>query len=208
SVRRWKTTPSRWTPSSAGTVIPSWTATSSAVRPPLERFKPAFVTQQLALLVLMSLGYDPTMGVEAHFLARVGSREILELENIDLQLNILFNQPLATQVVLTRELVEQMDQPFDLTAELLGAWVNGDDDALHAAFSNRNGDSPEAKAFMRALMDERNTGMARTIQTLAATKGTYFVLVGAGHFVGDVSIIALLAQQGIHGKRLYSNHRF
>ena len=54
-------------------------------------------------------------------------------------------------------------------------------------------------------MDERNVGMADKIAGYLQTKGTYFVLVGAAHYVGDNSIIELLERQGIRGQRIYSN---
>ena len=54
-------------------------------------------------------------------------------------------------------------------------------------------------------MDQRNVGMADKIATFLNGSGSYFVLVGAAHYIGDNSIIKLLERRGIRGERIYSN---
>ena len=58
---------------------------------------------------------------------------------------------------------------------------------------------------MRQLMDERNVGMAEKIDAYLQTSGTYFVLIGAAHYIGESSIINLLERKGIRGERIFSN---
>ena len=171
----------------------------------LARFKPAFVTQQLAVLALMSVGYDPNEGMEAYFQAQIGDREVLQLEDIDLQLDLLLNQPLAEQVIMIDETLAQLAAFEDVTTELIRAWLYGDDDAFRAAFETQSGESEAAQAFMKRLLDDRNVGMVEEIQGYLASEGTYFVLAGAAHYIGDNGIIQLLARDGIATQRLRSD---
>ena len=171
----------------------------------MERFKPSFITQQLAVLALVANGYDPNSGVEAYFVRQKGDRPVLELETIDFQLELLMNQPITTQVAVLKDTLKQMSDFEPLTAELFTAWLSGDDQLMAKVFTEQAGDSPESKEFTRKLMDERNVGMVEKIQGYLGTQGTYFVLIGAGHYVGPNNIIELLAKKGIKGDRLSSN---
>lgn len=171
----------------------------------LAGFKPSFVNQQLAVAALMSVGYDPSLGVENYFLSQAEGKTLLELESLEFQLELLLNQPLSLQVTLIEEMIPQMDHFESLTAELLTAWISGDDSAFRAAFDAQTGNSAESVAFMDRLLGERNVGMAEKIGAYLNMPGTWFVLVGAAHYIGDNSIIRLLERRGIHGQRIFSN---
>ena len=169
------------------------------------QFKPSFISQQLAVLSLISSGYDPNAGIEAHFTQQKAQREVLQLETIDFQLDLLMNQPMAVQAQLLQETIEQMGEFEPLTAQLITAYLSGDIEAFENVFNTQSGTSPETKEFMRQLMDVRNVGMAEKITAYLATDETYFVLIGAGHFVGNNNILELLANNDIIGKRIASD---
>jgi len=171
----------------------------------LVRFKPAFVTQQLVVLAMMSAGYDPNQGVETFFSQQAQNKTVSELETIDFQLELLMNQPLQTQLSMVEDVLTQMPQLEPFTADLVTAWLSGDDAQFKTAFDQQAGASPEAREFMRQMMDDRNINMADQIAAYLQSDGRYFVLVGAAHYVGDNSIISLLARKGIHGERISSD---
>lgn len=171
----------------------------------MSQFKPGFVTQQLAVLALMAAGYNPAQGMESHFTAQASNKQILELETLDFQFDLLMNQPLATQVEMTKDMLKQMDSFEPYTVELIRAWLAGDDAAFKEAFDAQSGTSPAAQAFMFELMDKRNHGMAEKIANYLQSPGRYFVLVGAAHYVGNNSIINLLKSKGFTGQRIHSN---
>jgi len=174
----------------------------------LDRAKPAMVMNQIVVSRLMSLGYLPDSGLESHFLARRAGRTVLELESLDDQLDLLFNQPLDTQIELLAETLEVADDIEPLLTGMLLAWLSGDDAAFLESFRAQSGDSPRARAFTRALLEDRNHVMADGIaRFLAAADGasrTYFVLVGAAHLVGEEGIVPLLADRGYRGRRIHA----
>ena len=140
------------------------------------QFKPSFISQQLAVLALMSAGYDPTQGVEMHFVNQIGERNIIELETVDFQLDLLMNQPMKVQRKMIEEMLGQMDSFEPMTAELITAWLSGDDATFTQVFESQSGTSEETLEFTRQLMDQRNVGMAEKIEAFLNTDGTYFVL--------------------------------
>lgn len=168
-------------------------------------FKPGFITQQLAVLALMSVGYDPAQGVETFFTAQAADKNVLALETLDFQLDLLMNQPLPTQTEMVRDTLAQMDEFEPFTADLITAWLSGDDEQFYQAFAAQSGTSEASKAFLHQLLDERNVGMARQIEGYLKSRGTYFVLAGAAHYIGENSIIELLEAKGFRGERIYSD---
>ena len=170
-----------------------------------ESLKPAMVMNQLAVFGLMALGYSPQFGLEQHFTASKGDRPVLELESIDAQLDLLFGQPIATQVQLLEDTLDQEEQFEPLLADMVRAWLAGADDAFLDLFEQQVGQSELARTFNRKLLDDRNAGMAESIAGYLSGTGTYFVLVGAAHFIGENGIVSLLAQKGINGTRILSD---
>lgn len=178
----------------------------------VQSVKPALVMNQIVVSRLLTLGYLPDAGLENHFIAQRTHQQILELESIDAQLELLFNQPMATQVQLLAETLEVEDEIEPMLADMLVAWLSGDDATFLDLFKAQSGDSPEARAFVRQLLDERNDGMTEAVvRYLQGTTGdepaTYFVLVGAAHLVGERGIVQQLADAGIRGERILSSDR-
>ena len=169
---------------------------------------PAFVMNQVVLLRLMTLGYQAEYGIEAHFLEKVGTRNVLELETIDQQLDLLFNQPMALQRQLLVDTLDQEAGIEPLVAGLVSAWLAGDDEEFMAMFEAQSGDSELARQFTEQLLDRRNVAMVEKIKSYLKGAGTYFILVGAAHLIGDQGIVALLTDQGISAERLWSDSQF
>lgn len=177
-----------------------------------ERFKPSLINQQLTLLALMSVGYDPELGLESYFRARARDKAILELESFEFQLDLLLNAPLTTQVDITRDMLAQMPEFEKLTAQMVGAWLTGDDQAFAEVFARQQGESARVRAFNRALIEERNHTMTDTIvgylnAPVGTATSTYFVLVGAAHLIGPEGIPSLLTKAGYAPRRIYSDQR-
>ncbi len=170
----------------------------------LARFKPSLVMTELVRLRLAALGYLPEYGVEQYFRSRLKHQSVLQLETIELQMRLLFDQPMNTQVQLLADTLDQEMMIEPLLRDMLIAWLSGDDAEFLALFEAQSGDSPLARSFTRQLLDERNVGMSNKIQSYLAGQGTYFVLAGAAHFVGDNGIVRLLESRGLRGTRINS----
>ena len=170
-----------------------------------QRLKPALIVQTLTLTGAMALGYEATYGLEHHFIAKKGDRPVLELESIDAQLELLFGQPMATQIQLLDDTLDQTAELEPLLADMLRAWLAGADDELLRLFEQQAGDSDLVREFNRQLLDDRNVHMAAKTRKYLNGKGTYFVLVGAAHLVGENGIVSLLEKKGVTGTRIMSD---
>lgn len=171
----------------------------------LQSFNPALVSQQLSVFALTAMGYDPALGIEAHFSARVDPQNILELESVDAQLQLLLGQPLPVQKVILRDTLVEFDSLAEQTNDMLKAWTTGDDEAVAKLIRSQSSDSAEARLFLKQLLDDRNVHMAERIATMLNGSGRYYVLVGSAHLAGSQSVITELRRLGFSGQRIYSD---
>ena len=86
------------------------------------------------------------------------------------------------------------------TDDLLAAWVSGDIAAIEVLVIAKM--QAEAPGLFQSIFVDRNEDWAQQIAALIDDEGRYFVAVGAGHLVGDESVIAVLQDKGISVERL------
>ncbi|MCR9277827.1 MAG: TraB/GumN family protein [Pseudomonadaceae bacterium] len=167
--------------------------------------KPSAVATQLAVMRMLAYGYNPANGIESHFLAQVGDRQILELETFEQQLTLLFGAPLDVQVEMLKETLAQQEDTNEMLSDMIVAWMSGDDEGLANLFNTEEEMSQGARDYQQSLLGDRNKGMAAKIQGyLDSGSGTYMVLVGSAHLAGDGSIVELLTEADLQGERLTS----
>lgn len=169
------------------------------------RLKPALIATQLAVAKLTALGYFPQFGLDQYFIARAGSRPILELETVEDQLALLTSPDLTLQAEMVALTLAQMGEVDELVAEMVVAWLSGDDVALRALFDEQSPQTDAYLEFNRQLLDERNVGMADKIQDYLGEPGTVMVLVGAAHLAGPGSVVDVLRSRGVEGRRIHSD---
>jgi uncharacterized protein YbaP (TraB family) len=146
---------------------------------------------------LMRLGYDPKYGVDYHFLAKAqGKKEILELESLDEQLSLLSGYSDKEQeefLLYTLNTLSSMGGQVD---GMVRAWTAGDAPALESIIAGAASPDASLAPVFEKLFDERNVKMTSKIEGYLNSKGTYFVVVGAGHLVGKRGILGLLKSKG------------
>ena len=165
--------------------------------------QPWMVSLTLTALQVQMLGYDARFGVESYLLQRKPAAvAIAELESFDSQLALM--EALDPAVFLKYSL-EDFANTTQQMEQLVNAWRCGDHAALaEVLFSTRDtkaalsaADQAAIDQLMYRMFDERNAGMANRIREyLNSGKGDYFVVVGAGHLLGEGSVVDLLQQQG------------
>jgi len=162
------------------------------------RYKPGIVAMLLVMEEYQRAGFDPNLGIDVHFLeeARETGKEILELESIEDQLDLFFMVDDELDDVLMAEMLDQMDDLEELTNEMVEAWRAGDAGKLDAFLQEQMGDDPAMVEFYRKLLDDRNVAMAAKIDAWLAGDRDVFVVVGAGHFAGEMGILHLLGEKG------------
>ncbi|MCU0797285.1 MAG: TraB/GumN family protein [Akkermansiaceae bacterium] len=108
---------------------------------------------------------------------------------------------------LQREAREKGEEPV---GKLIDTYVSGDDKAIIDEIEKQykemaEGDHAElGKKLMKALIDDRNVGMAKVIDThLKAEPGkVHFFAAGTAHYLGKASVVDLLTEKGYRVTRI------
>ena len=161
----------------------------------LNSMKPWFVATTLAVLEMTMQGHSPDSGVDAVLTKEVLQRQI-PLHGLE-----QFEEQFAALDVLSKEdpdalIIETLRYLKDdgaLLDQMVSAWVHGDEETIAALFEQ---DMEQYQAAYEALLTNRNRNWLPIIEGRIDYGGSYFVIVGAAHLVGENSVIAMLRDRG------------
>jgi len=163
----------------------------------INKQRPWFLAMTLEALESLKLGFDPNYGIDKYFLSKAeGKKRILELESLDYQLNLLSSFSDKDQELLLLYTLRDLRILEQELEQLTKAWTSGDTKSMESILTRSvSGDKRLASIFEKVVY-ERNGKMALKIEDFLRTRETYFVIVGAGHLVGDRGIIEILKGKG------------
>ena len=159
-------------------------------------FKPWFLAVTLATLELVKLGFNPEYGVDKHFLIKAKNKKILELESVEYQLNLFDGFTDKQQDLFLFSTLLDLNIIEKEMDDLIEAWENGDVVKTEEILMQGLEQYPEILPIVDKIFYQRNIKMAAKIENYLDTNDTYFVVVGAGHLVGEKGIIQLLKKKG------------
>lgn len=169
-----------------------------------ERFRPWYFALLVQVQKFVALGYSPAYGLDLHFLSLARKRDmpILEMETATEQMDLL--KSLAEMDVDTymRQFLEELAGMEDLALGIFDTWSRGDGPALAELLFGQMGEHPEFAPLYERLYFERNERMAETIAGYLRGDQNVFVVVGAGHLVGERSVLDELAARGYAAEQL------
>lgn len=149
-------------------------------------------------------------GVDMQFLlsAYLQQKPIYELEGINAQVDMFEAlSPEAQEESLIAALdgilepTEQSEEDVQLMADWFTNWVKGDVEKFSESLTEMEGDTSE---FNQMLFGKRDAEMAaKIVDVLEEQQGTFFVVVGAGHFLVDKNIRYHLEESGYEVKPFY-----
>ena len=157
----------------------------------------------LALVIGRVLSADAGLsadnGVETRVMAAFAGRPIAGFETAAAQLAMFDDLPDAAQNAMVTSAIANAPTSPQRTRSLLTAWARGDTAALAVAAETAMADTP---ALIEPVIHVRNRAWADTLAERMERPGAIFVAVGAGHLVGEGSLIEELQARGITARRL------
>lgn len=170
---------------------------------PIEYFhsyKPWFMTILLPALQFTDLGYSEEQGVDLYFLQKAqGKKEILQLETFQEQIEMLEGM---NDIAYLEYTIETMNEAEDQSLALIDAWSRGDEaDLEEILLSDMENTDFDMSAIYEKLYTERNIKMYKKIKTFLKGHKDYFVVVGAGHLIGEEGIVSLMEDDGMTVER-------
>ncbi|KHA60390.1 polysaccharide biosynthesis protein GumN [Vibrio variabilis] len=148
------------------------------------------------------LGYQAEKGVDTHLMNKASLRDtqIISLESLQSQIDLLTGQAQSGKELLVSA-IEEFDHSEDATRCLIKSWQAGDLDKL-IEFSSLTEMSPE---FEQSFLIDRNLNWVKQLASpdwSKGNKGSYMMVVGTLHLIGEHSVIELLKQDGFAVKQL------
>jgi uncharacterized protein YbaP (TraB family) len=168
----------------------------------VKKQKPGLLVLTLTAVNAMRLGLDPELGIDPYFISRAkGKKKILALETMEEQLTIFLDMPNGDLVLA--ESLHSIDEAEELLKNVVEEWKRGDEKKLQMLLLEDALDEfPEFSSIYDRLIYQRNITMTASIKGYLDTKGSYFVVIGAGHFLGERGIVRSLEKAGYRVKRL------
>ncbi len=162
----------------------------------LVRLKPGLLATTLSTLRLVEYGMQPEHGIDRYFLMSAGNGlPVIELESAAEQVSLLLDFP--DPGLLLAQTLQQLDDMEALIDPLYQAWLEGDAERLdQLLLVEERENHPQFELIYQRMFDQRNRAMTQRLTELLASSGEYFVVVGAGHLVGQEGIIAQLQRAG------------
>ncbi len=162
----------------------------------LEKQRPWFTALTLMSFSLLKSGFDPAYGVDLHFLKEAeGKKRIVELESLEYQMGLFSGLSDRDQEYFLLSTIKELHTLDSDAGRLVGAWKSGDVKTVESIMAEAEGEKGMSPVYEKILYD-RNRNMAAKIAELLDGEETAFVVVGAGHLVGERGLVSVLRNKG------------
>jgi uncharacterized protein YbaP (TraB family) len=177
-----------------GEKIDAYVEKSNAPAIGINQMKPWLLSMTVTELEMKKMGFDENEGIDIHFLkeAKDNTKEVLELESIEFQLNLLSGLDDELQEKMLLSTLEEMDNMKTDLPRMVQLWQKGDAKGLEELVNKVGAKHPEYKTLMKKILDDRNVGMVEKIEGYLKTKDIHFVVVGSAHLCGEKGIVKAL----------------
>ena len=161
----------------------------------LANAEPWFAAMNVEIMLLMRMGFNPSLGVESALLekAQADGKEILGFETIRQQLEFLDGlSPEAQREMLIQALADGADMR-EMMDGMIEAWRNGD-----VAYLEKNllADMQDYPELNQTIVVDRNVNWTNEIEDMLDDEIDYLIVVGTLHLVGEDGVPQLLEARG------------
>ena len=167
-------------------------------RQQFNQFKPWYI----GLLISNFAGYEMEAeiveGIDYHILTEAVELEleIKELESLEYQYEMFADFEQELQVEMIKDAFDDIDKGENYSQDLAELWLDGDVDGFYELFFQDQNNSDAREEYYRKLFDERDVEMKENIKEMLAENDDLFIVVGAGHVLGDNGLLNLFEQAG------------
>jgi len=161
----------------------------------LSGYAPWLQSMQLGMARFEALGYSAVYGVEQVLISKNRGRPVLELESTEFQFQLMASFDDKTQWNMVKEAIEGPDEDMH---GLISSWRTGDEIHLAELMEGQMSDGDD-KQLLEKILWQRNIDMAAKIRELMLDPDTpqpMFIAVGAGHVVGERSMVLEMQKHG------------
>jgi len=168
--------------------------------PTLLAMRPWMAASTISMTALALAGYDPQAGVDQQLTREIPVERQGFLETAEEQLDAVAGGTEDEQILMLQATLAEMPRLVSMIDDLMDAWLKGTPEALADLFLAEMGAYGEG--FMDRLIVQRNRNWVVQIEDMLERNEKAFLIVGAGHLVGDYSVVTMLEEQGFTSERV------
>lgn len=168
--------------------------------PTLLAMQPWLAASTISVSALVQAGYDPNAGVDNELTGEIPVERQGFLETAEEQIDAIAGGSKDEQILMLEATLSEMDRLVAMIDEMKAAWLEGDIEPLADLFIAEMGAYGEG--FMERLIIHRNQNWVTQIEAMLETDEAAFLVVGAGHLVGEHSVVTLLEEAGYSSERV------
>jgi len=163
----------------------------------LSKFKLGFISSYISMIATTELNMTES-GVDNYFLtlAHNESKEIIELETYEEQMNLILNFNDQIYIDQINDSIDNYEEMKSSLKELYNAYINEDEEKLKELINNDSSDdndyTEEEIKYTKAMYDDRNIKMAQNLEKFLSEDKEVFMIVGAAHVLGENGILDLI----------------
>jgi uncharacterized protein YbaP (TraB family) len=163
----------------------------------INKQKPWFLALTFTSFELLKLGFDPNYGIDIYFLSKASrNKKIKELESIDYQINLFSKFSDNDQELFLLYTLKDLNILGQEVDKMIHTWTSVDTKDMESIITKGLTENRRMSSIYEKLIYERNRNMVSRIEEFLRSKETYFVIVGAGHLIGNKGIIEILRRKG------------
>ena len=165
--------------------------------------KPWYAAMLLQNLSLQQHAYEAGLGIDLYFLLKSKNKKVIEIEGVKFQIDLLDNFSPEIQEMFLLDILlsiqnndEGQSQSTEVMQYMLEVWRQGSEEELEKLVAVEG--SEHYSEFSQLFWIQRNKNMTKRIVEYLNDNNekTYFVIVGAGHIVGNSGVVKELLDQG------------
>ena len=166
---------------------------------PLQQVRPWLAAITLQVQAFAAKGLTDEYGLDMHFLQKAADagRPIEELEGMMFQQRLFQDLTPGEQDLFLYYTLEELGDLDRMMGQFLTTWKEGDADGFAEVFFKGFFEYPELAPLEDKIIFDRNRRMADRVRDLLAGGRSYFIVVGAGHLVGDRGLVKILRDSGL-----------
>ena len=168
----------------------------------VERWKPWYAGLTVTGVLAQQAGFLPRYGVDITLIqeASSGDMSTQSLETFEGQFQLFDSLNREEGAYLLRDALEKRGEIRQLFRNLRDAWISRDLETLESLTLEAQEENPEF--YEDVFVDRNRNWTEELVSMLAKRQGSIFVAVGAGHLLGDDSVIRMLENQGYEVSRI------
>ncbi|HZW37120.1 MAG: TraB/GumN family protein [Deltaproteobacteria bacterium] len=163
----------------------------------VDRMRPWALALTATSIEYLKMGLDPEYGIDRYFLQKAeGKKKIVELERYDYVVRLLQGLPDGIQDLYLFYTLTDLETVEGEIDNIIACWRAGDAKGMEALVYRSRDDNPKLLPVYEILVSRRNRTMTDAIEGILKSGDTGFIVVGAGHLVGQDGILERLRGKG------------